>query len=334
MQKNGAAPWRLLFIYPLAILAFLAFISFYVGSWSDLGLTSHSGIIESRIPHPDLSFVLAKRSVAYDKAINKGRKLHCLMGMTQEEAKQANGGTSLESPDYLQIYPGLEEFEGWDIDAYNKDAPWFKRYLDDAFHDLGIEKKFHHEAWEHSRQGRIYDDPLDPDIDAWMEAWPSRAFYYTSYIIDAGVIIGDNAKSVKHGFQDEFSGFEEIWEQHMTRIRQSQITNEDTLGILTETLLKWRDTGGRGVEIGKWEKRITLDVRKDDDKEAFYAFLGSPHGAMSSYLLLNHKEKLGVKTINKVDIFVPNIPVVIIGESVSDTIKEAKISCVFYVTTV
>jgi hypothetical protein len=114
-------------------------------------------------------------------------------------------------------------------------------------------------------------------------------------------------------------------------IFQSQIKNADTLVILFEALLKY---GGRGVTIGKWKDRITLDVTKDEDKEAFYAFLGSPHGSMSSYLLLNHKEKLGVKIINKVDIFVPNIPLAIIGEGVSDTAEGAKISCVFHVTTV
>ncbi|CEI67415.1 unnamed protein product [Fusarium venenatum] len=114
-------------------------------------------------------------------------------------------------------------------------------------------------------------------------------------------------------------------------IFQSRITNVDTLEILFEALLKW---AGGEITIGKWERRLTLDVRKDEDKEAFYAFLGSPHGSMSSYLLLNHKENLGIKTINKVDIFVPSVPWTILAEGVSDLARAAKVSCVFHVTTV
>ncbi|KAG8666652.1 hypothetical protein FPOAC1_011462 [Fusarium poae] len=341
MATKPTSPWRPLSVYTFAIFTTLTCIALYAASWRDSGLNSYSGIIDGRNLHDNASSSFTKRSDAYDKAVTRGRKLHCLMGLTQEEAKQANGGASLESPDYLQLYPGIEENEGWNV--YYEDpegnAPWFKNYLDQAFRGLGIEKKVHNEAWCDEGGGHIFKNPLDPDIDEYEDHWSSGAFYFTSYIIDAGVVIGDNAQSVKHSFHKMFPNLEGYYTKHMTHLQQwsdvvwlqwlkacmeesgdvsninyifqSQITNADTLGILFEALLKW---GSRGVTIGKWEDRVTLDVRKDEDKEAFYAFLGSPHGSMSSYLLLNHKEKLGVRTINKVDIFVPNIPWTIIGE--------------------
>ncbi|SPJ73994.1 uncharacterized protein FTOL_03724 [Fusarium torulosum] len=112
---------------------------------------------------------------------------------------------------------------------------------------------------------------------------------------------------------------------------QAQIRNHSTLWVIFEALYK--HAGGQ-VVIGKWNDRITLDVEKDADAEAFYAFLGSPHGRMTAYLLLNHKEKLGVKTINKVDIFIPNIPWTVTGPSVTDLARNPKISSVLYVTSV
>ncbi|KAH7003100.1 hypothetical protein EDB82DRAFT_570269 [Fusarium venenatum] len=332
MATKPTSPWRPLFVYPFTIFATFICIVLYATSLRDSGLNSYSGIIEGRNLHDNASSNFTKRSAAYDKALTRGRKLHFLMGLTQEEAKQANGGTSLESPEYLQLYPGIEETEGWNVNYEDPDgnAPWFRNYLDDAFRGLGIEKNVHQEAWCDEGGGHIFENPLDPDIDKYEDHWSSGAFYFTSYIIDAGVVIGDNAQSVKHSFYKMFPNLEAYYTKHMTHLQQlkacmeesgdvsninyifqSRITNVDTLEILFEALLKW---AGGEITIGKWERRLTLDVRKDEDKEAFYAFLGSPHGSMSSYLLLNHKENLGIKTINKVDIFVPSVPWTILAE--------------------
>jgi hypothetical protein len=103
------------------------------------------------------------------------------MGMTQEESKQANGGTSLESPEYLQLYPGLEENECWNVNYQHEDAPWFKNYLDEAFRGLGIGKNVHHEAWVNEGTGQIFEDPLDPDIDKFEDCWVSISTLANEY---------------------------------------------------------------------------------------------------------------------------------------------------------
>lgn len=89
---------------------------------------------------------------------------------------------------------------------------------------------------------------------------------------------------------------------------------------------------GRGKTIGKWPNRITLTVR--DNPDEFYAILGSPNGSGSAYFLINHKQKMGVKIIDKVDIFVPLIPLDVRGTDVAEFHEERKVMLLFYVTEV
>ncbi|KAJ4025855.1 hypothetical protein NW761_015125 [Fusarium oxysporum] len=54
---------------------------------------------EERDLHDGVVVNLTKRATVYEAAVERGDKLHCLMGMSQEEAKKANKGVSLESKD-------------------------------------------------------------------------------------------------------------------------------------------------------------------------------------------------------------------------------------------
>ncbi|KAG5655350.1 hypothetical protein KAF25_006853 [Fusarium avenaceum] len=358
MERKSQTWSRLLFPYISAAFASLTFIVIYAGAWKSLDLKLNTSNTDVRSLHDGAFVNLTRRASDYDAAVERGRKLHCLMSISQEEAKQANKGVSLESPEYLQQWPGIEEVEGWSIDVEDDKAPYFQNYLDAAFQGLRIDKELHNEAWANDREGEFYEDPLDPDIDNVQRCWPSGAYFYTSFILEKGVVIGDNALSVMPAFREMYPGLDNLnlptthlrqwsdvaWMQWtkacydtpdlidtIRYVFQAQITNLSTLGILFEALYKY---AGGEIVIGKWNDRITLDVEKDDEAEAFYAFLGSPHGRMTAYLLLNHKERLGVKTINKVDIFVPNIPWTVTGSSVSELARNAKISSVLYVTNV
>lgn len=71
-----------------------------------------------------------------------------------------------------------------------------------------------------------------------------------------------------------------------------------------------------------------------DDPDEFYAILGSPNGSGSAYFLINHKQRMGVKVINKVDIFVPLIPLDVSGTTVDRFHEERKVMLLFYVTDV
>ncbi|KAK7419609.1 hypothetical protein QQX98_003200, partial [Neonectria punicea] len=80
-------------------------------------------------------------------------------------------------------------------------------------------------------------------------------------------------------------------------IVQARIANEDTEKILERVL----DLSGGTSAIGDWDNRLTIDVKRNPNE--FYAILGSPNGSGGAYFLLTHKAKLGIRTIDTVDIF-------------------------------
>lgn len=173
MEKRSQSSWRLLCIYLSAAFASLSLLIIYAGAWKSLDLKLSNINTQERSLHDSVFVNLTRRASDYDAAVERGRKLHCLMGMSQEEAKQANKGASLESPEYLQQWPGIEEIEGWSIDVEDDKAPYFQNYLDAAFQGLGIDKNLHNEAWLNDREGEFYEDPLDPDIDNVQKCWVS-----------------------------------------------------------------------------------------------------------------------------------------------------------------
>jgi hypothetical protein len=87
---------------------------------------------------------------------------------------------------------------------------------------------------------------------------------------------------------------------------------------------------GANPTISKWDNRLTLSATENQDE--FNAVLGSRNGAGSAYFLLTYKSELGAKTINKVDIWVPNIPFPVTGTSAEGGPDAAKIMLLFYVT--
>lgn len=162
MERRPHSFWRLSFTYLSAAFVCLLLLV-YVGPFINPDSNPHI-IVAERSLHDDVVVDLTKRQTAYEKAQEKGNKLHCLMAMSQEEAKEANRGVSLESPDYLQEW-GAEDVEGWTSWMKDEEAPYFKTYLNAALDGLGIEKDFIHEHWINDQQGMLFDNPLDPDID-------------------------------------------------------------------------------------------------------------------------------------------------------------------------
>lgn len=74
-----------------------------------------------------------------------------------------------------------------------------------------------------------------------------------------------------------------------------------------------------------------MTIKEDPDE--LYGILGSPNGAGAAYLLLNHKERLGLKIINKVDIFVAEGSHEVKGIAVDKDTSET-ITLLFHVTDV
>jgi hypothetical protein len=93
----------------------------------------------------------------------------------------------------------------------------------------------------------------------------------------------DNAKSLKYIFR-------------------ATISNPGTQRIFDQAVL---DQTGRQY-VG-WEDRVTFGM----DTERGQAILGTPNGKGVAWLLINHKDQLGAKTIESVTIWVDDLDVAI-----------------------
>ena len=122
-------------------------------------LIENDSLYESKVGFAN--FTKRLTPVAYNKAVSKGNNLHCLMGMTQAAAQEANGGASLEAPSYLQAGE-IAETEGWvQIDR----VPYFLKSLDTALGDLNIPPNLITRTWYNIKYGYIYSNPSNPDIN-------------------------------------------------------------------------------------------------------------------------------------------------------------------------
>ncbi|KAL6354405.1 hypothetical protein LRP88_11736 [Fusarium phalaenopsidis] len=272
--------------------------------------------------------------------------------MSKEDTAAADSGKYKDSEKYLQKW-GIEEIEGWYTEGQDKDVPYYRNYLDSAFASLGASgSDAHHVYWIHNRDSLIWEDPITLEGDPYNGV-RSEAYFTNSFILNPGIIIADNNLAVKPALDDSIPDWEDMfkvthirrwsdaaWMQwtkvcewfngDVTKIKyiiRSRITNKTTLSIIFEALIS---KYGGFPTIGKWDQRFTLDVATNPGE--FHAILGSPNGAGAAFILLNHKGTLGVKTINKVEIFIPNIPYTVTGTTADKTAQDAKIMLLFTVT--
>ncbi|UZP42268.1 hypothetical protein NXS19_010084 [Fusarium pseudograminearum] len=282
------------------------------------------------------------------------------MSMTKEEAKESNRGESLEAPFYLQV-DGLEEPEGWS--PREASSSLFKDDLNEALRALSIPIDFHHESWSHTQAVAIFNEPswliddrddVDVDVDDVEQGVATGAFFCNSFIVDAGVIIADNNRAVGNALMRlgmhpkdpathirnwSDAAWMQWWKvcqekgesaRNVRYIIRSKINNDTTLRFILQAILNKHARDGKGKTIGTWHDRITMTIREDPDE--LYGILGSPNGAGAAYLLLNHKERLGLKIINKVDIFVAEGSYEVTSTSISDVPES--IMLLFHVTDV
>lgn len=138
----------------------LFLVSLYIGplltpSVGRLSLAARDFLEFSLSADSDSYANLTKRLTTdqYSHAVDAGNRLHCLLGMTQQQAATRNGGTSLES----SLQENYMELEGW-REFEDANAPYFGSYLDAAFSGLGITKNVKTQNWMNSAGGMIFDD--------------------------------------------------------------------------------------------------------------------------------------------------------------------------------
>ncbi|KAH7170086.1 hypothetical protein EDB81DRAFT_908529 [Dactylonectria macrodidyma] len=327
MAGRRQSSWRSLSAYCF-IAATSLLLLLFGGPSGNPGLNSHLPVTQRDLYDNVVANLTERATTTYEEARVKGAKLHCLMAMSQEDSRAANKGASLEAPIYLQT-DQLQEMEGWRYDPERK--PFFQNYLDAALSGLGISGEAHYIYWVHTDSGQIYDDPtflFDDEAEGNFDVSdgePSAAYFGNAFILDPGVVIADTNLGVIEAMKRK-----SIPDTTATTHIRQWSDAAWMQWFVFQALINKNAKDGKGTTIGKWSDKITLTA--DDNPDEFFAVLGTPNGSGSAFFLLNHKGKLGVKTINKVDIFVPVVPFTVIGTTVTGFEKSRKITLLFHVT--
>ncbi|EMT60903.1 hypothetical protein NOF04DRAFT_11087 [Fusarium oxysporum II5] len=321
--------------------------SFHLSSW-DSPVVGLDDDFRNSLPLD----LLVKREDAkidvFKKALDKGKGLLCDMGKSQEELEEENG-KSMESPSYLQ-QSGIEEREGWEIEG--DPQPSFKDYLDEALAALGVSDDLHHQSWIHT-SGGIISTTNPGDLASGTSGQDTGAYFRNSFVVNPGVIIADvnYAVSAATGGNDGKMTVTHVkkwsdatwmqWDRVCTEaggdvndlkyIIRSKIENHTTLEIILKAILSRHNRNPRRNKktIGTWRNKITFTAAKE--KEEFPAILGSPNGAGAAFMLINHKKRLGVKTIKRIDVFVPEGSFEVTETDVEEKHEEWNVMMLMYI---
>ncbi|KAF5669533.1 hypothetical protein FDENT_11515 [Fusarium denticulatum] len=283
----------------------------------------------------------------FKKAYKKGQGLICAMGKSPEKLEEEKG-KSMESPSYLQK-SGIEDIEGWEIEA--DPQPSFKDDLNEALAGLGVSIDLQHQSWMHT-SGGIISTSNPGDLASGTNGEHTGAFFRNSFAVNPGVIIADNNFAVSAtGSDDGKKPITHIkkwsdatwmqWDRVCTEadgdvgdlkyIIRSKIANYATLEIILRAILSRYERSPRRNKktIGTWKNKLTFTPAKD--KEEFPAILGSPNGSGAAFMLINHKERLGVKTIKRIDVFVPEGSFEVTGTEVGEEHEKWKVMMLLYI---
>lgn len=159
MGTEPQSSWRsLLSFFSVALFSLLVLL--YVGPSRNSGLDLSVPFTERDL-HDDAVTNLTKRaSDNYEKAREKGDRLHCLMAMSIEDAAEVPDGA--QAAEYFES-DGVQENEGW-TEGTDSNAPYYRNYLDAMFSSLDISTDdTHHFHWVNNEAAEIHDDPLDWD---------------------------------------------------------------------------------------------------------------------------------------------------------------------------
>ncbi|KAF3066282.1 hypothetical protein CFAM422_009275 [Trichoderma lentiforme] len=343
MDKKSSSSWRSLFTYSIVvILSLLLFL--YAGPSQSPSLKPQV-LVARAVDHESVISNLTKRDNAYETAVTKGNGLHCSLAKTLQEPP------SLEAPLYLQT-PDLAYAEGWkdyefgglNVGTKLKAALTAIKVPVNTLTDI---------SWFHGASGEEKSDPNNDDSGL-IESELSGAYFINSFSPNGGVIIADNNYSVDAAIKEwdldptkitthvrrwsdatwmqwvkacNDAGFNDL--SNVRYIFRASVLNTSSLDLLFQALRERYSNSPTIPPIGVWNNRLTLDVNQNSRQ--FFAVLGSPNGSGVAYLLRTHKGSLGVKTVNKVDIFTSTTPFTIPDDGIG-TAEGAGISLLFYVT--
>ncbi|TDZ25508.1 hypothetical protein Cob_v001701 [Colletotrichum orbiculare MAFF 240422] len=275
-----------------------------------VSLDADDGLTRRAEPYPEFPS-------HYQGRVEKGRYLLDLMSVDNAGAAQRNGGASVVSP--FQNFKDLTRW-GWsrhilrypytDSRPGSLQAPFYEDFLDDAFQDPDhpvlkrqmLVVAYWHDQWFYGK-------------DSLEKVMPSFGHYDNVAAPISGAFVFDQnwspryqQKKYKKGNVPELDHLSDIaffeWVEacqdrgsnpkELKLMFRSHITYVPTLKVLQKAL---RDKGLKKYPF--WKKRA---VFKTDTPEAA-AILGSTHGAGAAWMLIQHKDALGVKKITDIAVW-------------------------------
>ncbi|KAK2049510.1 hypothetical protein LZ31DRAFT_562639 [Colletotrichum somersetense] len=251
--------------------------------------------------------------------VEKGLYFLELLPLGNKEAQKKNRGVSVISP--FQDYKDLERW-GWSPSIarfpYNKNLlgkkpvkSFITGEVDDIFShpDMRVDEK--------ANIAYLFDNdmPFKKKLKNWFYAEPSEGTYQNIMNAKSGAIIFDNNYSPQYqvakygrGTVPDLNALSDVvffqWlsackidkvdPKELKVAFRMAILTKSTVDIIEQALSKAKYK----LEPG-WDNRKVFTMRQSGGM----AILGSAHGAGLAWLLLQHKDTLGVKTITEVAVW-------------------------------
>ncbi|TQN67540.1 hypothetical protein CSHISOI_07912 [Colletotrichum shisoi] len=232
----------------------------------------------------------------YNGRVEKGQYLRDLFPLSNEEAAKKNKGVSLASP--FQD-PAAVVRNGWSkhvfwypFDQKNALPPSFGDVLDKAFEDKDLPVNKTESAvyaYWHNKDF-VKDDELRR---------PTRAIYSNVVVPASGAFIFDTNKSPTSKKSDLKKGLDacetkKLDPKGLKVVFRSHVTHKGTYEIVLRAL-----KDAKFGHVPRWDKKAVFSM---DSREG-QAILGTVHGSGAAWMLIQHKEALGLKKITEVAVF-------------------------------
>ncbi|WQF85826.1 hypothetical protein CDEST_10840 [Colletotrichum destructivum] len=275
---------------------------------------------------------LAKRARAkyptfsndYDGRVKKGEYLMTLLPVGNAEAAERNGGASIISPfqdpeslvtwgwtPYITWYPYETNLDG-DTERL-PGFPGYGQLLDEAFADPEYRVDEEHTGVYHFVQDKTFRKWW------WLRVGqPSEGSYKNVANPPSGAFIFDVnyspryevAKNGKGDVPDLDTLSDIAYFQWLSACEYKRISPK-TLKVVFRAGISYKPTFDIAMRALKdenydrvpgWDKRAVFKM----DSRPGHALLGSTHGAGTAWMLIQHKENLGIKTITEVTVWGSN----------------------------
>ncbi|KAK1973175.1 hypothetical protein LZ30DRAFT_765268 [Colletotrichum cereale] len=255
----------------------------------------------------------------YNGRIEKGMFLLKLLSLGNREAQKLNNDVSIVSR--FQNYKALQRW-GWTADITwfpfhqnmngdEGDKPSFGSSLDEAFEDLAFPVSKRQMGVYYFKQDKPFKKSGLKSVLS-QRLSPSRGIYINVVNPEAGAFIfNDNfspssmVERNHKGNVPDLNALSDIaflqWEnacqyknidiKSLKVVFRSNVITSSSRSVIMEALRK------SGFEqVPGWSNRAVIPM----DTQAGAAIIGSTHGSGVAWMLLQHKQKLGMKTITEV----------------------------------